>query len=112
MTVHGIPQALTALERRKIAAKIAEPIAAKAGGEVVAADMRIHAPKDTGALSKSIVVQVDGDTAHVGPTVAYARFVNFGTRYMSAQPFASDAADESEGPIEVAMAAIFKIAMR
>jgi HK97 gp10 family phage protein len=112
MTVIGLPEALAAFERRKIAAKIAEPIAAKAGGEAVAADMRAHAPTDTGAMAGSIIVQVDGDTAHVGPTVPYARFVNFGTRYMSAQPFASESADESEGPIEAAMAAIFKIAMR
>jgi len=112
MTVLGVPEAIAALERRKLAAKIAEPIAAKAGGEVVAADMRRQAPTDTGALARSIVVQVEGDTAHIGPTVPYARFVNFGTRYMSAQPFATEAADESEGPIEAAMAAIFKIALR
>lgn len=112
MTVLGLPQALAALERRKIQATIAEPLAAKAGGEVVALDMKAHAPRRTGAMAGSIVVEVEGDTAHVGPTVPYARFVNFGTRYMSAQPFATDAADESEGPIETAMAAIFKIAMR
>jgi len=112
MTILGIPQAIAALERRVIAAKIAESIAAKAGGEVVAADMKAHAPRDKGTMADSIIVQVEGDTAHVGPTVPYARFPNFGTRYQSAQPFASDAADESEGPVEAAMAAIFKIAMR
>ena len=63
-------------------------------------------------MAESIIVRVEGDTAHVGPTVPYARFPNFGTRYQSAQPFASDAADESEGPVEAAMAAILKIAMR
>ena len=112
MTVHGLPQAIAALERRKIAAKIAEPIAAMAGGEVVAVDMKMHAPRNTGAMADSIIVQVEGDTAHVGPTVPYAKFPNFGTRYQAAQPFVNDAADESEGPVEAAMAAIFKIAMR
>ena len=112
MTVHGIPQALTALERRKIAAKLAESLAAMAGGEVVAVDMKVHAPRNTGAMAESVIVQVEGDTAHVGPTVPYARFPNFGTRYQSAQPFVNDAADESEGPVEAAMAAVFKIAMR
>jgi HK97 gp10 family phage protein len=112
MTVRGVPEALAALERRKIAAEIAEPIAAKAGGEVVAANMKAHAPRDTGTMANSIIVQVVRTRSHAGPTVPYARFVNFGTRYISAQPFVSEAADESEGPIEAAMAAIFKIAMR
>jgi len=112
MTVRGIPEAIAALERRVIAAKVAETVAAKAGGEVVAADMKAHAPRDSGRMAGSVVVRVEGDTAHVGPTVPYARFPNFGTRYQSAQPFASNAANESEGPVEAAMAAIFKIAMR
>lgn len=112
ISIRGMPQLLAALERVVIQAQIATPIATKAGGEVVAADMKAHAPTDTGAMANSIVVQVEGDTAHVGPTVPYARFPNFGTRYQSAQPFASEAAEESEGPVEAAMAAIFKIAMR
>lgn len=111
MSVRGIPQAIAAFERRKLQAKVAEPVAAQAGGRVVQADMVARAPRDTGALAASIVVEMEGDTAHVGPTVPYARFVEFGTRYMEGQPFVSEAA-EDESPIVAAMAAIFKLAMR
>lgn len=112
MTVLGIPEALAALERRKIQAEIAESIAAKAGGEIVAADMRARMPKDTGRMAASVVVEVDGDTAHTGPTVPYARFPNFGTRYMEGQRFMEEAAEDTDTGVVAAMAAIFKIAMR
>ena len=41
-----------ALERRKIQMKVAEPIAAQAGGRIVQADMKIRAPRDTGGSQR------------------------------------------------------------
>ena len=92
------------------AVRAAAPAASRAGGEVLARDMAARAPRRTGKLASSIVVQSDGDTAHVGSTVPYDRFVQYGTRYVSAQPFETDAADEPGG-IAAAVAAILKAAI-
>jgi HK97 gp10 family phage protein len=110
--VHGIPQALAALERRKIAGKIATPVATRAGGEVIQNAAQVIAPKDTGALAASITVEMDGDDAQVGPRVDYARFPEFGTRYIPAQNYMERAAAVASPTAAAAMAAIYKIAMK
>ena len=55
---------------------------------------------------------MDGDTAQVGPTVPYARFVEFGTRYMEGQAFMQEAVEDTDTGVVAAMAAIFKIALK
>jgi HK97 gp10 family phage protein len=110
--VHGIPEALAALERRKIAGKIATPIATRAGGEVIQNVARAIAPKNTGALAASIVVEMDGDDAQVGPTVSYARFPEFGTRYIRAQHYMEQASATANPVAVAAMAAVYEIAMK
>jgi HK97 gp10 family phage protein len=110
--VHGIPEALAALERRKIQAKIATPIATRAGGEVVQGIAQAVAPKDTGALAASITVEMEGDDAQVGPTVEYARFPNYGTVYIRAQHYMETASAVASPIVEAAMAAVYKIAMK
>ena len=112
MTVLGLGQTLAAFERVQLEAAAASLGAAEAGGHIVAADMKAHAPKDTGRMADSVVVRLDGDTALVGPTVPYARFVEFGTRYMEAEPFAQPALEETKTAVEAAMAAIFKVVLR
>lgn len=46
-------------------------------------------PVDTGFLKRSIVLTFEdnGFTAKVSPTAHYAPYVNYGTRFMYAQPF-------------------------
>ena len=46
-------------------------------------------PKDTGALAASITLELTdgGFTAEVEPHKEYAGYVEWGTRYMSAQPY-------------------------
>lgn len=48
-------------------------------------------PVDTGRLRSSITHELDTDArglvAFVGTNVEYARFVEFGTRFMAAQPY-------------------------
>ena len=46
-------------------------------------------PVDTGFLKRSITLTIeeDGLTAVVEPTATYATFVEFGTRFMAAQPY-------------------------
>lgn len=54
--------------------------------ELTAAAIR-NAPVDTGALSRSIVPEVTDLVGRVVPTAEYAPYVEYGTRYMGAQPF-------------------------
>ena len=46
-------------------------------------------PVDTGTLKRSIILDVNYEslTATVEPTAHYASYVEYGTRYMNAQPF-------------------------
>lgn len=50
----------------------------------------------TGETKRSIGIDIkdDGFTAEVGPTTEYAEYLEFGTRFMEAQPFAQPALDE------------------
>ena len=47
------------------------------------------APVDTGTLKRSIGLEIrdGGLTAEVEPTAEYAAYVEYGTRYMNAQPY-------------------------
>jgi HK97 gp10 family phage protein len=107
-----MPQLLAALERLVVEAKLATPIAARAGGEAVKNAAQAVAPKDTGALAASITVEMEGDDAQVGPTVDYARFPNFGTRYIRAQHYMEQAAAAASPTAAAAMVAVYKIALK
>jgi HK97 gp10 family phage protein len=114
--VRGIPATKAALAKVKAEIELAAPEATKAGGEIVARAMVASAPRDTGRLASSIrVVETssfgDGATSKVGSDVPYARFVEFGTVFMAAQPFAEDAGDSSTSALVTAMASIYRAAI-
>lgn len=50
-----------------------------AAGEVVRADAAANCPVDTGYLRNSIAVQLDGNSAVIGPSASYGIYVEFGT---------------------------------
>lgn len=56
------------------------------------------APVDTGTLKRSIGLTIDnsGMTAQVEPTVEYAPYQEYGTRFMEAQPFIGPAFREQK----------------
>ena len=110
--VLGIPQTLAAFARLQGEAEVGEKVAEAAGGKVVAADMRARAPVDTGAMRNSITVRLTGEGAQVAVLVPYARFVEFGTRYMDAQPFMDESADAVGGKVGSVMATVFKRILR
>ena len=109
MSVHGIPATKRALERVRLRVDAMAPAASKAGGEVVAHNM--HPPRDTGKLAAGIGVTSDGDTAHVGSSAPYDRFVQYGTTNMAAQPYGAAAASSTAG-VTAAIAAVMKSATR
>lgn len=52
----------------------------------------------TGATKRSIGLEIQdgGFTAEVGPTTEYAPYLEYGTRYMEAQPFVRPAYEEQK----------------
>ena len=52
----------------------------------------------TGTTKRSIGLEIKdgGMTAEVGPETEYAEYLEFGTRFMEAQPFAQPALDEQK----------------
>jgi len=57
-----------------------------------------YAPVDTGNLKRSIGFDLTEKNlnGHVGATAEYAPYVNYGTRYMTAQPFLTRAFNEQK----------------
>lgn len=109
--IRGIGQTTAALLAVRARTEVAAPLASKAGAEVVGRRAIARAPRDTGATAASIRVEVEGDTAHVGPSTQYARFPEYGTRYMQGQHYMQQAADESVGEVVSAIAAVMKAAV-
>ncbi len=58
------------------------------------------APVDTGRLRSSIATELIPFKATVMPHVNYARFLEFGTRYMMPRPFLGPAAESAEKQIQ------------
>lgn len=71
-------------------------------------DSMAFAPVDTGNLRNSHTVEVGtgGLTASVGPTAAYAPFVELGTTKMAPQPFLGPATDRRTPAFVAAMAQV------
>jgi HK97 gp10 family phage protein len=111
MRIRGIAQTNAALLAVRARTEAAAPFASNAGAQVVGRRAIARAPRDTGATASSIRVQVEGDTAHVGPTTVYARFPEYGTRYMPGQHYMQEAADESVDDVVSAIAAVIKAAV-
>jgi HK97 gp10 family phage protein len=111
ISVTGVPQVKASLARIALQAEAASPVAARAGARYVEAAAKQIAPRNTGALVASITTQMDGDDAAVGPTVDYARFPNFGTRYIAAQHFMEQAAQASTPQVGATMVAILRAAI-
>ncbi len=110
--VLGVPETLAAFERVALETEAAKAAAALAGGKIVQVAMVADAPKDTGRLASSIQVRRDGDDAIVGASIAYDRFVQRGTRYMQAQPYGEQAAEQVHQAVAAVMAAVFKAVLR
>ena len=67
------------------------------GGQLQNRMMR-KSPVDTGNMRRSVHMEMQdsGMTAVVGPTAEYAPYVEYGTRFMSAQPFVRPALEEQK----------------
>lgn len=109
--IRGMAATKRALQEVQARATVAAPVAARAGGDVLASEMRDRAPRDTGALAASIGVSMEGDTAKVGASVPYDRFVQLGTQFQAQQAYGEEGARASVAGIVTAQAAVFKRAI-
>jgi len=109
--IRGIGRTTAALLAARARTELAAPFASEAGAEAVGRRAVARAPRDTGATAASIRVEVEGDTAHVGPTTDYAPFPEYGTRYMPGQHYMQESATESVPDVVSAIASVIKAAV-
>lgn len=70
--------------------------AAAGTSRVVAAAGAMRAPRRTGRLAMSVRAAPNGGTAVAQTSLVYAPYVHWGTRYMRARPFLTDAARQTQ----------------
>ncbi len=89
----------------EVAAKVPEAVEdiVTKGVHDIDAHATANTPVDTGKLKNSKSVEIDGMKGRISWSAEYAAFVNFGTRKMAAQPFATDAAEKVFPSIEAAL---------
>ena len=87
MKIEGIDALLRKLERNTNIDDVKRVV--KQNGASLQVEAQRRCPVDTGTLKASIGLNVkdNGMTAEVEPTMHYAPYVEYGTRYMSAQPY-------------------------
>jgi HK97 gp10 family phage protein len=75
--------------------------ALREGAQLIVDSAQANAPVDTGFLRDSIQVAEESDTSvTVVAEAEYAAFVEYGTRFMSAQPFFEPAIEEAKQQIQ------------
>lgn len=85
---------LLRLERVQRELDSLEDVHARAAGVIGTA---ARPPVRTGRLAASRSIDTRADVAVLSWDAPYAGFVHYGTRYMPARPFATDAADQVDG---------------
>jgi HK97 gp10 family phage protein len=111
ITIRGLPQLRAKLAQVTAEIELASPGATAAGGAVVLRAMFARAPKDTGLSASRLQAVTTAEGTFVGTDVPYDRFVQKGTRYMTAQPYGEESAEEVTAAVVTAMASVFKAAL-
>lgn len=95
--MEGLDELRQSLTKETVLAKTRVAGAVAKTAKKIEATARDLAPVGpTGDLKSSIHTTVTGERAEVGPTVRYARFVEFGTYKDAPQPYMWPAADKHE----------------
>lgn len=112
MRIHGEARLRAKLRGIEGRVRRAAPEAGEAGAEPVAQEMARRAPVESGELRNSVGIARTSSGAIVGPDAPHAGFVQRGTRFMSAQPFMTEAARAASGEVPRRMAEVFRRAIR
>jgi len=89
VTFKGIPETKSFMERAPLALKTAVKTSLKQAAVLTKEEAIRNVPVRTGKLRKSIYYRVNSDEMGytVGAKTLYASYVEYGTRYMRAQPY-------------------------
>ena len=84
--------------------------AVKLYGSMLQTKAMLYAPVDTGTLKRSISFKIEdgGLTAVITPTAHYASYVEYGTRFMNAQPYLTPAFNKVVPQFKYAMNKVMK----
>lgn len=77
-------------------------------GKVVEGAAKRAAPVDSGRLKASITSRTSADQAVIGTNVAYAPYVEYGTRFTRAQPYMRPAVDKNRKSLRSLWVQIFR----
>jgi HK97 gp10 family phage protein len=83
----GIDGMTAAFDSANINAKKQALAVIKNNTELVKKEAQRKAPRDTGFLHDNIVSRYDGMTGIIHSQASYSGYLEFGTRFMSAQPY-------------------------
>jgi HK97 gp10 family phage protein len=95
VVIIGLPEAMAKIAAIPAVAEAAGEVGLTAGKVLVAASARARAPKLTGALVNGIWPVSEG----VASVVDYSGFVEYGTRFMEAQPFLGEALEDTQDTV-------------
>ena len=93
----GMKELKSALKSKRDISKLVAPVVRQNGAELQQKAQR-YAPVDTGNLRRSIQLSIKDNemTAEVAATAEYSAYVEYGTRFMNAQPYAKPAFNEQK----------------
>lgn len=93
----GMKELRSSLNSKRDISRLVAPVVRQNGAKLQQKAQR-YAPVDTGNLSRSIQLSIkdNGMTAEVAATADYSAYVEFGTRYMEAQPYIKPAFNEQK----------------
>lgn len=104
--IDGLTDVQDAFRDVKASLRIAIVKALRRGALIVEGEAKRLCPVDTGRLQGSITSDMVNDhTIAVGTNVEYASYVEYGTRYQSAQPYLRPARDSREQEVREAVGA-------
>lgn len=89
----GVDKLISELQKTAQNAKSAQDVLRKSG-TLVWRKAITKAPRDTGHLKRSITLDVNGNRAVISSNANYSGYVEYGTRYMNAQPYLRPAVEE------------------
>ena len=93
----GMKELKNSLNSQSNISKFVAPVVRQNGAELQQKAQR-YAPVDTGNLRRSIQLSIkdNGMTAEVAATAEYSGYVEWGTRFMNAQPYVKPAFNEQK----------------
>ena len=93
----GMKELKSSLNSKSNISKLVAPVIKLNGSELQQKAQR-YAPVDTGNLRRSIQLSIkdNGMTAEVTATAEYSAYVEYGTRFMNAQPYVRPAFNEQK----------------